>query len=428
MSAAKTFALPPAVGWVLLACAWFYTRPFAAGLSRTDVLLTLDGVFFGEADPAVRTGLQYLPQRFPAWGIAAVLWVAACGWGTGVFALCRDGFRSRFSEVGLPARPGPAGSRSSGILAAERLAFAAGLGMATLWTLAFLLGSVGWLNRWTAWGLVGVGIGSTTFQVVRGWPAGTGTTWKVVLRSPLLATLPFLALLALAATLPATEFDAREYHLQAAKEFFLAGRVTHLPHNVYTNFPLGTETVLLLGMTLAGDWRGGALAGQAALAGFVPLAGLATFCVGRRLFGTTAGVWAAVVFLTSPWAVRFAAHPLAEGGLTAFLALTLLAGTIAVRRRRSASPTPAILLGLCAGAAFACKYPAAVQAVVPAGLAVAAGFVTGGRATGKNCAAFAAATLVFAGPWLVRNLLNTGNPVFPLLWSVLGGDGWDAAT
>ena len=443
MSAVKRFALPLAAGWVLLAAAWYFTRPLGAGAVRLDLLLTLDDAFFPAVDPAIRTGFVYLPQRFPAWGIAAAVWAGACGWGV---MLLRSGGvppprRSPGSEPNRSLRR----NRKRWCGTVETWAFAAGLGMATLWTLAFLLGAAGWLNGWTAWGLVLVGCAgfvvdvSPTRKRGRNAPAphtGSGaidaTPASLARRAhdlwPLLATLPFLALLPPAATLPATDFDVKEYHLEAAKEFFIAGRVTHLPHNVYTDFPLGTETVLLLGMTLAGDWRAGALAGQATLAGFVPLAGLATYCAGRRLFGSAAGVWAAVIFLTSPWAVRFAAHPLAEGGLTAFLALTLLAGTIAVRRRRSPSVRPAVLLGLCAGAAFACKYPAAVQAVIPAGLAVAAGWRTGGRATGKKLAAFAAATLVFAGPWLVRNLLNTGNPVFPLLWSVFGGEGWDAAT
>jgi hypothetical protein len=32
------------------------------------------------------------------------------------------------------------------------------------------------------------------------------------------------------------------------------------------------------------------------------------------------------------------------------------------------------------------------------------------------------------GPWLVKNLMETGNPVYPLAYSLFGGADWDAAT
>ena len=41
--------------------------------------------------------------------------------------------------------------------------------------------------------------------------------------------------------LPPVDFDVREYHLQAPKEFFQPGRISFLPHNVYANMPLGAE-------------------------------------------------------------------------------------------------------------------------------------------------------------------------------------------
>jgi hypothetical protein len=41
--------------------------------------------------------------------------------------------------------------------------------------------------------------------------------------------------------------------------------------------------------------------------------------------------------------------------------------------------------------------------------------------------AFAAAAAVVAVPWLARNLVWTGNPVYPLLYSVFDGAGWSTA-
>jgi len=58
----------------------------------------------------------------------------------------------------------------------------------------------------------------------------------------------FLVVMLLGSMLPPTDFDVREYHLQAPKEFYLAGRVGFLAHNVYANMPAATEMLSLLSM------------------------------------------------------------------------------------------------------------------------------------------------------------------------------------
>ena len=89
---------------------------------------------------------------------------------------------------------------------------------------------------------------------------------------------------------PSTDFDVKEYHFEGPKEFFLAGRMQFLPHNVYTSFPFLTEMLTLLGMVLRNDWAGGALVGKSVLTAFVPLTGLAILAAGRRWFGPLGGL------------------------------------------------------------------------------------------------------------------------------------------
>ena len=71
--------------------------------------------------------------------------------------------------------------------------------------------------------------------------------------------VPSLACCLLGGILPPWQFDVREYHLQVPKEWFLAGRVEFLPHNVYGNMPLGAEILSIPGMVaMPGDlawWR-----------------------------------------------------------------------------------------------------------------------------------------------------------------------------
>ena len=253
---------------------------------------------------------------------------------------------------------------------------------------------------------------------------------------------PFLVAAALAAALPPTDFDVREYHLGGPKEFFLDGRIHFLPHNVYTSFPFLTEMLSLSAMTLRGDWFRGAIAGQLVLWAFYPLTGLAVFCVGRRLFGAAAGWIAAAVYVTTPWAYRIGVVAYAEGGLTAFTALTLLAFVIAADRLRAGpAPAAALLTGLLAGSGMACKYPGVLQVVLPFGAALLYAAWNAVpttppaplprlRVRGALLGAavpYALGVALTAGPWLLKNLCETGNPVYPLLWSLFGGVDWDAA-
>jgi hypothetical protein len=134
----------------------------------------------------------------------------------------------------------------------------------------------------------------------------------------------------------------KAYHFEGPKEFFQAGRISFLEHNVYTSFPFGTEMLTLLAMVLEGDWYRGALAGNCLLMFFGPLTALALFAAGRRWFGTTAGVLAAIIYLSTPWIYRISTIAYAEGGLCFFLFAALTALMMAVDQMgvASANGTP----------------------------------------------------------------------------------------
>jgi hypothetical protein len=82
-----------------------------------------------------------------------------------------------------------------------------------------------------------------------------------------------------------------------------------------------------------------------------------------------------------------------------------------------------------AGLAMGVKYTAVLLVFAPLLLWVAAGAAGRGlgvkRALGRTLL-FAVAALVLFSPWLARNAANTGNPVYPLLYSTLDGEPWSA--
>src|SRR5208337_2754538 len=80
-------------------------------------------------------------------------------------------------------------------------------------------------------------------------------------------------------------YDVVEYHLQVPREWFEAGRILPLHHNVFSFFPFNVEMHYLLAMFLHdGPWAGMYLA-QMMHVGFCLMAAWAVFALaggGRR--------------------------------------------------------------------------------------------------------------------------------------------------
>jgi 4-amino-4-deoxy-L-arabinose transferase-like glycosyltransferase len=246
---------------------------------------------------------------------------------------------------------------------------------------------------------------------------------------------PFVLAMLLGSLLPSTDFDVNEYHFEGPKEFLQSGRISFLEHNVYTSFPFGTEMLTLLAMVLRDDWYRGALAGKCVLMCFGPLTALALYAAGRRWFGPTAGLCAAFLYVSTPWTYRISTIAYAEGGLSYYLFATFFAVMTAFDFARSGHEQnllvrQVLLVGLMAGSAMSCKYPALVSVAAPLGIAVC---VLSWSERGRMAKpwivplAFVCGFLLTFGPWLMKNAIETGNPIYPLAYRVFGGRDWDAA-
>ncbi len=234
------------------------------------------------------------------------------------------------------------GSLVIGSLHADR-----GLSRLETTVLAIAVGFVGLSNYVLLIGLIGqlrhvwlFTVPGTLVLIVAGGRIGlrrrrataSGTATATITREPvppwfgrrwLWLAAPFVLVTLLGGLLPPVDFDVREYHLEVPKEFFAAGQIGFLPHNVYGNMPLGAEMLALLGMILSGDWWTGALVGKVLIAMFLPLTGLALLAAGQRLFSLPAGMIAAVLYVSIPWMVRVSSLGLVEGvyGFYLFLAI-----------------------------------------------------------------------------------------------------------
>jgi hypothetical protein len=79
------------------------------------------------------------------------------------------------------------------------------------------------------------------------------------------------------------------------------------------------------------------------------------------------------------------------------------------------------LTGFLAGSAMACKYPGLTSVVLSIGVGLAVVIVRLHCSLIKTAGIFVLGVLLAVGPWLVKNAVETGNPVYPLAYSVFGG-------
>jgi len=477
--------------------------------SRLDVWqLSVPGLVPGLRPLAVQalakfTNVSGIMQRLPVFGTSALVLLAAVGLGYLVLFACRlvssPARMRRSTRAGTDAKVREPSRHSDrnvevSLSVAEMIVFAYGLGLAGLSLTTLLLGLAAWLGRAAAAAVVvplsvaGAGVllalcsprkvaklhsGSGNSQTycdgdeggrsqLKEAAVGSATRWAVLVVAAL-----FALIMTFGAALPATDFDAREYHLQGPKEFYLSGRIGFVPHNVYCNMPFGTEMITLLAMCLYGDWWWGALAGQVVLATYGLAGSLACYCIGLRLFSPLAGWLAACVYISTPWVYRLAIIPYAEGALCFYTAAALLAVVLAFQCRPSSSRLW-LVAGLLAGAAAGCKYTSLNSTVAPfllTALIAAATTPRSGKAQAakgtkevktpgeaiqpaesssmvehSQChvvdtaagrkrraapvVAFLFGVVLACGPWLVKNAVLAGNPMYPLLYRVFGGRNW----
>lgn len=422
-------------GWFL----WFFfgqTLPNLstadAPISRSDIVTEIGNNPFSLLNPldyssraGADSGWKFLPQRMPFVGTALLLWLAAWSLGRAVLQALFVRTNLLWSECFV-------------------LDMGVGITLFTLWVLA--CGVAGHLSTATVLtpSVVALSV------VIIGWKRGVADCGALVESSlpseagppnrKLAWLLTFMALpfawhIILGGVTPPFDFDVREYHLQGPKEWFLAGRVTTLEHNVYTSFPFLSEMLSLAAMVLHGDWWQGAISGKLTLAGFQFLSAICVYAMGRRWLGVIPGLIAVVALVSTPWTIRISIIAYAEGALTFYLTATAMAALLAVQQSawRARVPLTAVT-GFLAGSAMAAKYPGVLSVVIPVGMFLLVRSQSADEGDSSRAGRLLKLSVVFGlavcaavGPWLLRNAVDTGNPVYPLAYSVFGAADWSPA-
>jgi 4-amino-4-deoxy-L-arabinose transferase-like glycosyltransferase len=212
------------------------------------------------------------------------------------------------------------------------------------------------------------------------------------------------------ALVPPFEYDELEYHLGALADYQRVGHIVFLPHNFYSNLPQLTEMLYLLATTLTSD-----IAAKLLHWLFGILGALAVFGVARRLWSQSVGLTAAALFYCTPF-VQDLGQTARIDLATAFFAM-LAFGALVIWNEDEEREL-VWLSALCAGAAVATKWPA-----IPVVLFPLVGLLAFRRKF-RLLPVFGLLAMVMIVPWLVKNWLLAGNPVYPLFHQWIPSPHW----
>jgi hypothetical protein len=298
------------------------------------------------------------------------------------------------------------------LVGASALALGAGANAVVLTILAI----VHLFRPGAIWATVAMGLAICTPCLARAWSARRRLLPIVRSVDPL-DRLGILALgLVLAATLfatlaPPASMDAIIYHLRAPSVFVRTGTWTRL--DVVQSFqPMYVEMLFGEGLVLGG----GSVA--ALVHWLLGLGAIATAAAwGRRLGGNA--ILAAVIFGATGLYVWESTSAFIDLGLALFASLAFFWGTQA-ETQKEGDGQAVVLAGVFAGLAAGSKFTGLMVGLL-AGLAAVAVVWPDWRRGLRRLVVIGGLTIVIASPWYVRNVLLTGNPIYPLANRLFGG-------
>jgi len=311
--------------------------------------------------------------------------------------------------------------------AAEATSIQVGTGIALLLFLDSLLGTLGvlqWGGSLGGWMVLMPGWAGVLMQLRRPGSAKLPApfAWMTVAAAPSLAVL-VVASCSAPGWLWASEFggyDALSYHLQLPKEWLTLGRITPLDHNVYSFMPGSMEAAYYHLAVLRGDAIAAAYSCQLLHASMALLcaAVIARHAI-TRLNGA-AGVIAGATLLSTPWVIVTGSLAYNEMAVC----LMLATGLVVAVNTSLAPGIRGVLVGMVAATACAAKLSSVGMVAAPLGVALLWNLPL--KRWFPACVGGAVVGLLILSPWLLRNWMTCGNPVFPFATDLLGLGHWSA--
>ncbi|MHB8840543.1 MAG: ArnT family glycosyltransferase [Candidatus Aquicultor sp.] len=311
-----------------------------------------------------------------------------------------------------------------GIDGLERVFLSVSTGLGIMAVLVFLAGAIGAIYTWPFRILTLVPALLGAYRI--GKAVAPGTVKKLgfsVLPNPLsLGIAVLLGLSFIAAWIPTWNYDSLLYHIAVPKFYMLAHKIYYVRDFMPADYPLNGEMLFMLAMVVKDDT-------VAQLVSYFMSVWLllGAFVFARRFYSYRAGVISVTLLLT----VSVVINKVPVNNNDTVLALFTLAAVYALvawweTRTNGWFYLSGLMLGVTAGS----KYSGFFTLFFVGLLAIVLMVITKRKepdavsGTAKMVGVFAVAAFVGVGPWLIKNFLFTGNPVYPMFVSVFGGRDW----
>lgn len=217
--------------------------------------------------------------------------------------------------------------------------------------------------------------------------------------------------------IPPLDYDTLEYHLGVPSQYIRAHGIIYLPYNVYSNFPLHMEMLYTLGLLLDGP-----ILPKMIHFSFLILTLLIVFRMGNRLhYG--AGYLAGLIFATIPIVATTTARAYNDLGV-AFWGLLSIYSVLEWIEKRDRKLL--ILASIFCGSSISTKYTGMIFFLIPLTFSILTASLRKKKILNivSSPALFIGVSLLVAAPWLIKNIVYTHNPVFPIAYKIFGGRNW----
>ncbi len=217
---------------------------------------------------------------------------------------------------------------------------------------------------------------------------------------------------ALIATVVSPFYDQWHQHLGFPWIWLQSGSIHSLPHDWYSFMPVNSSLLYAFGLDTLGPWSAQILHWWSGVVTVLAVALLA-----NRSGTRSSGIWAIWIFATTPVILHLAT----TAGSDLVLAMFAAGAWITLLKTREDGARPArwwAFSGVCVGLAVGTKYIALGTVAIPLAVGTVILHRPWSRETSirslfrHSSIAFATAAATFS-PWAIRNLLATGNPLFP---------------
>lgn len=244
------------------------------------------------------------------------------------------------------------------------------------------------------------------------------------------------------ALVPCTESDALRYHLAVPELYITKRGIVYYPYNCFSNFPMIIEMLYTLGLLLTNS----SILPKLIHFSFFLLTVVAILNFSERILNIHNPVYkylVAVILVSIPFVPIISSWAFIETGIAFYVFLAIYALLLFLEDRNLSSLVVCgILSGAVAGMKYSCLFVTFIISIILLIFARKIKTAPKEETVSSNCKpslkpakhitpkplAFFLIFLITAClvglPWYVKSFIYTGNPIYPLLYSVFDGINW----